>query len=122
MATTRRFIDAYLKEQGTDRTATEGTLVDTEGRELGRHAGAHRFTVGQRKGLGISSREPLYVISTSTDTQTVTVGQNTSLLRSTLIARDVNWLSWPGLNAPARAAVRIRNRHVPAPATLYPAA
>jgi tRNA-specific 2-thiouridylase len=48
------------------------------------------------------------------------VGSGEALLRSTLVARDVNWLSWEGLAAPARARVRIRNRHVPAAATLYP--
>ena len=50
----------------------------------------------------------------------MTVGSNDDLLRPGLIARDIRWLSWPGLTAPARVRVRIRNRHVPAPATLYP--
>jgi len=94
--------------------------VDTEGRERGRHAGAHHFTVGQRKGLGIAAPEPLYVIATDSKTQTVTIGSNDDLLRSTMIARDVNWVSWSGLAAPAHAQVRIRNRHMPAAATLYP--
>jgi tRNA-specific 2-thiouridylase len=62
------------------------------------------------------------VIATDAQSKTVTVGPNDALLRPTLIAREVNWLSWPGLAAPARAMVRIRNRHIPAPATLYPLA
>jgi tRNA-specific 2-thiouridylase len=95
-------------------------VVDTEGRERGRHAGAHHFTVGQRKGLGIAAPEPLYVIATDSKTQTVTIGSNDELLRSAMVARDVNWVSWSGLTAPARAQVRIRNRHMPAAATLYP--
>ena len=114
------FMDAYLREKGITPDQVQGSIVDTEGHERGKHAGAHRFTVGQRKGLGIAAPEPLYVISTDPATQTVTVGSNDSLLRSTLIARDINWLSWPGLSAPARAGVRIRNRHVPAMATIYP--
>jgi len=114
------FIGAYQREKGIEPAATEGSVVNSEGRELGRHAGAHHFTVGQRKGLGIAAREPLYVIATDPKTQTVTVGAGDALLRSTLVARDVNWLSWPGLAVPARAHVRIRNRHVPAAATLYP--
>lgn len=114
------FMDAYLREKGVEPSATEGAVVDAEGHELGRHAGAHRFTVGQRKGLGIASREPLYVIATDPKSQTVTVGSNDDLLRPGLIARDIRWLSWPGLSAPARVQVRIRNRHVPAEATLYP--
>jgi tRNA-specific 2-thiouridylase len=114
------FMDAWLREKGVAAEATEGVVVDATGRERGRHAGAHHFTVGQRKGLGIAAPEPLYVIATDSKTQTVTIGSNDDLLRSTLIARDVNWVSWTGLNAPGRASVRIRNRHMPAAATLYP--
>jgi tRNA-specific 2-thiouridylase len=115
------FMDAYLRDKGMDREAVEGSIIDSDGRQVGKHAGAHHFTVGQRKGLGIAAPEPLYVIATDPSAQTVTVGSNDALLRSTLRARDVRWLSWEGLAAPARASVRIRNRHVPAPATLYPA-
>jgi tRNA-uridine 2-sulfurtransferase len=114
------FMDAYLREKGITPEATEGRVVDAEGRELGRHAGAHHFTVGQRKGLGIAAKEPLYVIATNAQSQTVTVGSNDDLLRFGLVARDIRWLSWPGLSAPARVRVRIRNRHTPAEATLYP--
>ena len=114
------FMDAWLKEKGVSAEATAGVVVDTEGRERGRHAGAHHFTVGQRKGLGIAAPEPLYVIATDSKTQTVTIGSNDELLRSTMIARDVNWVSWSGLTAPARAQVRIRNRHMPAAATVTP--
>ncbi len=114
------FMDAWLKEKGVTAEATAGVVVDTEGRERGRHAGAHHFTVGQRKGLGIAAPEPLYVIATDSKTQTVTIGSNDELLRSTMIARDVNWVSWSGLSAPARAQVRIRNRHMPAAATITP--
>jgi len=117
------FMDAYLHEQGGEgAVAAGGSIRHTDGRTLGQHNGAHHFTVGQRKGLGVSAPEPLYVIATDPKTQTVTVGSNDALLRSTLIACDINWLSWEGLAAPARARVRIRNRHVPAPATLYPLA
>jgi tRNA-specific 2-thiouridylase len=114
------FMDAYMRDKGVEPEATEGRVVDTEGRELGRHAGAHHFTVGQRKGLGIAAKEPLYVIATDSASQTVTVGSNDALLRASLIAREIRWLSWPGLSAPARVRVRIRNRHVPAWATLTP--
>jgi tRNA-specific 2-thiouridylase len=114
------FMDAWLKEKGVPAEATAGVVVDTQGHERGRHAGAHHFTVGQRKGLGISAAEPLYVIATDSKTQTVTIGSNDDLLRSTMTARDVNWVSWNGLAAPARAQVRIRNRHTPAAATIYP--
>jgi tRNA-specific 2-thiouridylase len=114
------FMDSYLRQKGAAAAAVEGAIMHEDGRQMGRHSGSHRFTVGQRKGLGIANSEPLYVISTDPKAQTVTVGSVDSLLRSTLIARDLNWVSWPGLAAPARAHVRIRNRHVPALATLYP--
>ena len=114
------FIGAWQREKGVTSEETGGVVVDTEGRERGRHAGAHHFTVGQRKGLGIAAPEPLYVIATDPKSQTVTIGANAALLRSTMIVRDVNWVSWSGVAAPARAQVRIRNRHMPAAATICP--
>lgn len=112
------FIDAWRREKGVEPEDAFGTVVDTEGRERGRHSGAHKFTVGQRKGLGIAAPDPLYVIATDTKTQTVTVGAPDDLLRSTLTVRDVNWISCEGLPAPVRAQVRIRHRHSPAPASI----
>ena len=114
------FMDAYLREKGRPREATHGDLVTAGGEKIAEHAGVHHFTVGQRKGLGVAKGEPLYVISTDPASQRVTVGSNDQLLRATLIARDVNWVSWPGLAAPARAEVKIRHRHQAAPAILSP--
>jgi tRNA-specific 2-thiouridylase len=114
------FLEAYLREQGAAQPPSRGEIVSTEGRTLGGHSGVHHFTVGQRRGLGVSAPEPLYVIATEPATQRVIVGRNEELLRSTLIAQDVNWISWPGLAAPARAEVKIRNKHLPAAATLHP--
>lgn len=114
------FMDAYLKQKGIEPEAVAGAIVHEDGRELGRHAGSHHYTVGQRKGLGIAHPEPLYVIATDPKKQTVTVGSGDSLLRSSLVARDLNWISWPGLAAPARVTVKIRNRHLAAAATIYP--
>src|SRR5947207_2965215 len=105
------FMEAYLREQGTPETATRGEIVSTDGRTLGEHAGVHHFTVGQRRGLGIATGEPLYVISTDPATQRVTVGPGDRLYRASLIASNINWISWEGLAAPARAQVKIRNRH-----------
>jgi tRNA-uridine 2-sulfurtransferase len=115
------FLEAYLREQGTAAEATRGEIVDADGRTLGEHAGVYHFTVGQRRGLGIATGEPLYVIATEPASQRVIVGRNEDLLRSRLTASEVNWISWPGLSAPARAEVKIRNKHLPAFATLHPA-
>ncbi len=114
------FMSAYLREKGVAETHTRGEIVSTDGRTLGGHAGVHHFTVGQRKGLGIATGEPLYVISTDALSQRVTVGSNDELLRAGLTARQVNWVSIAGLETPTRAAVKIRNRHRAADATLYP--
>src|SRR5258708_23632234 len=106
------FMEAYLREQGAPESATRGEIVSTDGRTLGEHAGVHHFTVGQRRGLGIAAAEPLYVISTEPATQRGIVGRGDDLLRSRLVAREVHWVSWPGLAAPARADVKIRNKHL----------
>jgi tRNA-specific 2-thiouridylase len=114
------FMDAYLKQKGDAAPQVHGNIVTRDGRKLGEHAGVHHFTVGQRKGLGIATGEPLYVIATDPQSQQVTVGRNDELLRASLTARDVNWVSIGPLQAPVRAAVKIRNRHAAADATLYP--
>jgi tRNA-specific 2-thiouridylase len=114
------FIDAYFKEQGIETGETEGEIVDTAGHVLGRHAGTHHFTVGQRRGLRVASSEPLYVIATETSSQRVIVGRNTDLMREALFADQVNWLSVAPIGEPTRAEVKIRNKHRAAPATLIP--
>jgi tRNA-specific 2-thiouridylase len=114
------FMDAYLREQGVAPSETAGEIVDTTGRALGQHGGVHHFTVGQRKGLGIATGAPLYVIETNPATQKVTVGAGDSLLRKSLVARDVNWVAWDGIRGPERAQVKIRNRHLAAAATISP--
>jgi tRNA-specific 2-thiouridylase len=114
------FIDAYFKEQGIAPAETRGHITDRDGRVLGEHAGIHQFTVGQRKGLGIAAGEPLYVISTQPATQTVIVGKSEDLLRPACVAKDVNWISVPGVQEPTRVQVKIRNKHIAAPATLFP--
>lgn len=114
------FIDAYFREQGIAPERTHGELVDASGNVLGEHAGVHRFTVGQRRGLGIAKGEPLYVISTEPATQRVVVGRNDELLRDRLVARDINWISIAAPTELVRAQVKIRNKHAAAPATVYP--
>jgi tRNA-specific 2-thiouridylase len=114
------FIDAYFKEQGVTTQATEGEIVDISGRVIGQHAGTHHFTVGQRRGLRVAAGEPLYVIATEPATQRVIIGRNDDLLRRSLIAKDVNWLSAPPIREPRPAQVKIRNKHAAAAATLLP--
>ena len=114
------FIDAYFREQGIEPAGTRGEIVNQEGQVLGEHSGVHHFTVGQRKGLRLAAREPLYVIATEPSSQKVVVGGNSDLLRSSLVARNMNWVSINGLHQPLRAEVKIRNKHAGATATLAP--
>jgi tRNA-specific 2-thiouridylase len=116
------FIDAYFREQGATRPDTRGEVIDSEGHVVAEHAGVHNFTVGQRKGLGVARGEPLYVIATEPETHRVIIGRNDDLLRSTLDAREVNWIAVAPPDEPIRAEVKIRNKHVAAPATIYPGA
>jgi tRNA-uridine 2-sulfurtransferase len=114
------FIEAYFAEQGIARPPTRGQIVTSDGRPLGEHSGVHHFTIGQRRGLGVAVGEPLYVISTDPGSQRVVVGPNEQLLRDRLTARQVNWIAVERLREPARAEVKIRNKHDAAPATLTP--
>ncbi|HSW49812.1 MAG TPA: tRNA 2-thiouridine(34) synthase MnmA [Bryobacteraceae bacterium] len=116
------FIDAYFREQGTSTPAAPGEIVTADGRVLGEHAGVHRFTVGQRKGLGVATGEPLYVIATQPDRRRVIVGRADELLRRSFTAAQVNWFPWRSLASPVRAQVKIRNKHEAALATVSPSA
>jgi tRNA-specific 2-thiouridylase len=97
-----------------------GPIVDAAGRDIGRHAGVHRFTVGQRRGLGLNSARPLYVLAVRAPSSTVVVGGEEDLLGERLVARDVSWLSVPEPREPIRARARIRYRHPEADAAVRP--
>ena len=116
------FLKAYLDEQGRDLPDSSGELVsvgaDGESTVLGHHEGIHGFTVGQRKGLGISSPNPLYVLSIHPDSHAVQVGTDDQLLSTTLTANRLNWVSIPEPTEPIRVTIKIRHRHEPAAATL----
>jgi tRNA-specific 2-thiouridylase len=114
------FIDSYFREQGISSKDARGELVTADGRVVGEHAGVHHFTVGQRRGIGIAAREPLYVIATEPATRRVVIGRNDELLRTTMRVKDVNWISIAPPAAPVRGAVKIRNKHLAAPATITP--
>ena len=116
------FIDAYFREQGIPPRGTRGQIVTTDGRVLGAHAGIHCFTIGQRKGLGIATGEPLYVIGIEPSTGRVTVGRQDELLRACFTVKETNWFPWERLAEPVKATVKIRNKHEAAPATVSPTA
>ena len=113
-----QFLKAYLDEQGRELPDSSGELVSTSGETLGRHEGIHSFTVGQRKGLGLSSPDPLYVLKIHPDSHRVEVGPDTDLYSRTLRANRLNWVSIAEPSEPIRVSIKIRHRHEPAPATL----
>src|SRR5271155_4315399 len=112
------FLKAYLDEQGEELPNTAGELVTTNGEVIGHHEGIHSFTVGQRKGLGLTSPNPLYVLAIHPDSHQVTVGSDDDLRSRDLFANRLNWISIPELTEPIRVSIKIRHRHTPAMATL----
>jgi len=112
------FLTAYLAEQGETLPDSSGELIAASGEVVGRHEGIHSFTVGQRKGLGLSSPDALYVLKIHPDSHKVEVGPDDQLLSTRLTANRLNWVSIPEPTEPIRVTIKIRHRHEPAPATL----
>ncbi len=116
------FLKAYLDEQDRELPDSSGELVSTlpsgESEVVGHHSGIHSFTVGQRKGLGLSAPDPLYVLKIHPDSHQVEVGPSDQLLSTHLTANRLNWVSIAEPTAPIRVSIKIRHRHEPAPATL----
>jgi tRNA-specific 2-thiouridylase len=91
-----------------------GAVVNQRGEQLATHGGVHRFTIGQRKGLGISAQTPLYVLKIDADSGDVTVGPRSALERTTFTASQVNWIGRDPFGEWIAAAAQIRHRHRPA--------
>lgn len=98
----------------------EGNIVNTEGKILGKHKGIWNYTIGQRKGLGVSSTEALYVIELRKETNEVVVGFADKTFKDTLFAVDLNWLSTDKPENPLRVKAKIRSTGEPSDATIYP--
>jgi tRNA-uridine 2-sulfurtransferase len=115
----KRFLDAYLAEQGDGKQLeVGGEMVTSDGEVIGEHTGVHNFTVGQRKGLGVATGSPLYVIQIKNDTHQVVVGRDEDLYSRTLRAGRVNLISTDAITGPMRVAVKIRHKHQPAAAVM----
>jgi tRNA-specific 2-thiouridylase len=107
----KKFLDAYLAEQGESLPDTAGELVTADGEVVGEHGGIHNFTVGQRKGLGVATGSPLYVIQIKGDDRQVVVGNQEELYSRTLRVHRTNLISVEELREPMRVTVKIRHRH-----------
>jgi tRNA-uridine 2-sulfurtransferase len=116
----KQFIDAYLDEQGEAMPDSSGELVMANGEVAGRHGGIHNFTVGQRKGLGLASATPLYVLEIDPASHQVKVGGEQELQRTEMRVRQLNWIAVESLTGPMRVRAKIRHRHDAAWAVIEP--
>ncbi len=113
------FIDRYLDHEGrSNEIPSKGDIVNTSGEVVGSHDGIHRYTVGQRRGLGIAHEKPLYVVQIERARNQIIVGEKGELGSTEFFAKGVNWVALDSPNTPVRADVKVRYRHEPAMATI----
>lgn len=117
-----RFVERYLEENRIDRRDLAGEVVDERGRALAEHQGVHRFTVGQRKGLGVAVGSPLYVTEILPAERKVVVGPREALERKRFLVERPNWIAFEALTEPVRVEAKIRHQFRPAPAEVRPGA
>ena len=110
---------AFMKRY-TGKEYPAGDYLDLDGKVVGKHCGAVSYTLGQRKGLGIALGAPVYVCSKDMAANTVTVGPESALFATTLLADNWNWMPFETLTQPMRVMAKARYRHIPQPATVYP--
>ncbi len=114
------FIDRYLDhENRSDEIPDKGEIVNAKGEKMGEHTGIHRYTIGQRRGLGIAHEKPLYVVQIERLKNQIIVGEKDELGSLEFIAKGVNWVAFETPIEPVRAKVKIRYRHEPAMASIY---
>lgn len=111
---------AGFLERYTGHAAEPGDFLDSKGNVLGRHRGVTHYTVGQRKGLGVSFGRPMYVTKIDAGHNTVTLGGEPERYASALTAGDLNWIPFDTLKNKTRAQVKVRYSAVPAEAALTP--
>ena len=114
------FIDRYLEhENRADELPKGGDIVNKKGEKIGEHTGIHRYTIGQRRGLGIAHEKPLYVVQIERLKNQIIAGEKDELDSLEFIAKGVNWVAFNEPNEPIRASVKVRYRHEPTIATIY---
>jgi len=114
------FIDRYLThENRTEELPKPGEIVNTRGEKIGEHSGIHRYTVGQRRGLGNAHEKPLYVVQIERARNQIIAGEAEELDCPEFTAKGVNWVAFDEPSEPVRASVKVRYRHEPALATIH---
>lgn len=109
----------YIKKK-TGLAPSGGDIVDNHSKVLGRHKGIHFYTIGQRRGLGVAHKAPLYVTGLDVENNRVIVGPKSEVMKSSLVADKMNWVSIVGLKKPLRVMARIRYNHKKTKATVTP--
>lgn len=104
----------------TGHTPEPGDFIDIDGCILGQHAGIECYTIGQRKGVGLSGAHPYYVVAKNADRNTVMLGEDEDLWREDLTAGELNWIAFDALTAPLRCAARTRYHQAETPCTVTP--
>lgn len=107
-------------ESWTGEAFPAGDFLDREGRAVGRHRGAIRYTLGQRKGLGLSMGEPVYVCGKDMSANTVTVGPESALFVREILVEDLNWIAIEGLDSSLRVGAKTRSRQAEQAAEIFP--
>ncbi len=97
-----------------------GNIVDTNGKILGTHKGIWNYTIGQRKGIGVSSTEPLYVLELKKESNEVVIGPADKTFKKSLIANDLNWIAIEDLKEPKKCQAKIRSTQQPTPVEIRP--
>ena len=107
-------------ESWTGEAFPAGDFLDREGRAVGRHRGAIRYTLGQRKGLGLSMGEPVYVCGKDMSANTVTVGPESALFVREILVEELNWIAIEDLDSPLRVGAKTRSRQAEQAAEIFP--
>lgn len=109
---------ANFIEQNTGKKSTEGNFVDLEGNILGRHKGIVHYTIGQRKGLGISFGKPMFVVDIDVENNQIVLGDNKDLFQNALYADNLNFIMFEKLEGTKKFTAKIRYSHKPSPCTI----
>ena len=115
-----RFVEKYARYEMGEEAIVGGNITHTDGSVIGNHAGLHRYTIGQRRGIGIASSEPLYVVKIDVPRNQLVVGRRDELYGNSFVARGVNWIAIAKPDTPVHGYVRIRYRAAEASATITP--
>ena len=115
-----RFVELYVEAKGSERDESSGEIVSQDGQVLGEHTGIHHYTIGQRRGLGVATGRPMYVVKIEPAGQRVVVGEGQALLRRQFLAGGVNWIAVEDFREPMRVEVKIRHQFKPAGAEVRP--